>query len=247
MNEFESISLSRLHNSEHLQFMTDLDVLIKKLVAEELGIQEFYPLFKETLAAEDVAVGIEQGSAKSKVLEVKDKLRDKTWNAINTRVDSAILSPVEDEVTSGYAIKRIINQYGDIRNEPYNEETADMTKLIGDLQKAENAVHLEKTSIKTWVPMLKTQNDDFQVVFNQRNTEFSDRESGDVKAERKKVDPVYHKILKRVDAMVETSLAKPVAKTFIKELNERIQYFNNVIAARDGRNKNDKTPPKAQA
>ena len=172
-------------------------------------------------------------------------MRDKTWNAIDTRVDSAILRPVEDEVAHGNVIKRILDQYGDIRNEPYNEESGDMTKLIGDLLKPENAVHLEKTAIKTWVTFLKSQNEDFQVVFNERNTELSDRESGDVKMTRKKVDPLYYKMLRRIDAMVETSLAKPVAKTFIKELNERIQYFNNVIAIRYGRNKNDKTPPKA--
>jgi hypothetical protein len=243
MNKIDFFSLHNLHNNEHFQFLTDVDVLIAKLLAAELGLTDVYPNFKVALTAEDKAMRVEQGSSKSKAVEDLNKLRGKTWNACFKKVNSYLLSPFDDEVQSAVILKRIFDLYGDPRKMPLNDASADITNLVNDLQLPANAAHVEKVGLAAWIGELKKQNNNFQTLFNERNAEYSGRESGDVQAVRIVIDPLYQKIVDTVNATVELKLNKPAAASFIGELNQKIKYYRTVLAARDSRNNDKKTPP----
>lgn len=244
MQKIESIALSRMRNNEHFQFMTDVDTLITTSQPAELGIEKQYPTFKTTFTAEDASMRAEFGSLKSKSIDELDNLRDQTWQAILLRVKSAQLSPFANEAESAEVIIRIIDRYGDIRASSYNEETAGLTNLVTDLLLPANAEHLNKVAIQRWVPELKSQNEQFQTTFNERNTELSDRISGDVKAIRLQIDPIYEKIVEKINASVVMEVAKPVALTFISELNEKIKYYKTTLSSRTGRAKNNESAEK---
>lgn len=237
MIKIESFGLAQLHNNEHFQFMADFDALIIMHSAAELGVDSHYSPFKSALSVEEAALGIEQGSSKSKAIEDQDKLRDKTWNAIYTRVKSGLLSPIDDEVDSAKAIMRIFDLNGDIRNLSLNEESAAMSTLTTNLLLPANATHLEKLSITTWANLLKTQNEEFKALFNERNTEFANRPSGDVRAARRAVDPLYAQIVERINATLVLGTAKANATTFATDLNERFDYYRTTLAARASRSK----------
>lgn len=237
MNRIESLNLTKLHNNEHFQFMTDVDVLIAKCLSSELGIDVLYPNFKQALAAEEIAIRVESGSSKSKILTNLDIQRDQTYNAITIRVKSALLCPFDDEIASGQVLQRIIDQYGDFRSLPYNEESASITNFINDLLKPENVDHLEKVCIRAWVQELKNENDEFQAVFNDRNQEFAGRESGDVRISRRKLDPIYLQMAEKINATFVMEIAKPAATAFATELNEKISYYKTTLAIRIGHNK----------
>jgi len=242
MQKIESIALTRLRNNEHFQFMTDVDHLITTSQPAELGIENQYPAFKTAFTAEDVTMRAEFGSLKSKSIEELDNLRDQTWQAILLRVKSAQLSPFANEVESGEVIMRIIDRYGDVRAISYNEETTGITNLVTDLLLPANAEHLNKVAIQRWVPELKSQNEQFQAVFNDRNTELSDRISGDVKAIRMQIDPIYEKLMERINATIVMEIAKPAAISFVSQLNEKIKYYKTTLAARSSRAKEDVKP-----
>lgn len=239
MNRIEILNLTKLHNNEHYQFMTDVDALILKCVASELGINDTYPLFKQALTAEESALRAENGSSRSEALAALDVNRDQTTNAISLRVKSALLSPIADEVASAKALQRIIDQYGDVRSLPYNEESAALTNMVNDLQKPENSVHLEKVCIQTWVPILKQENDDFIALFNERNEELSGRDSGNVRAARLKLDPLYREMMDTINASFIVKLAKPIAASFVSQLNEKIKYYETSLATRRSNKKDD--------
>lgn len=217
--------------------MTDVETLIVKHTAAELGIDGIFTSFKNALTAEDTALRVELGSSRSKTIEEQDKLRDKTWNAIYTRTKSSLLSPMDDEVASAEVVMRILDLNGDIRNLPYNEESAAMSALTTNLLLPANATHLEKVGITAWVNLLKTQNEEFQTLFNERNAEFAGRTSGDVRAARRAVDPLYEQIVDRINALLILGTAKPVASIFTADLNERISYYKTTLTARSSRNK----------
>lgn len=237
MIKIETFGLFRLHNNEHFQFMTDVDALIVKHTVTELGIDGLYTSFKNALTVEDTALRAELGSSRSKAIEEQDKLRDRTWNAIYTRTKSSLLSPMDDEVASAEAVMRIFDINGDIRNLPYNEESAAMSALTTNLLLPTNANHLEKVGITTWVNLLKTQNEEFQTLFNERNAEFAGRTSGDVRAARRVVDPLYEQIVERINAMLVLGTAKAAASIFAADLNERIGYYKATLTARSSRSK----------
>jgi len=242
MSKIESINLHGLRNNEHLQFMTDFDALIINKVASELGIESLYPAFNNAWMAEDAAIRVEQGSIKSKTIDQLDKLRGKTWGAIALNVKATLSSPFEDEAESAKVIQRIFDQYGNMRKLSFNEESAANSNLVKDLQAPANVVHLEKTGITAWVSELKNQNEQFGVVFNERNTELADRENGDVRAVRVQIDPLYAQIVEKINAAIILEVAKPVAITFASELNEKIKYFQTALASRSGRGKKDEKP-----
>ena len=243
MQKIEIIALTRLRNNEHFQFMTDVDHLITMSQPAELGIEQLYPAFKTTFTAEDAAMRAEFGSLKSKSIEELDHLRDQTWNAILLRVKAAQLSPFTNEAESAEVIMRIIDRYGDIRAISYNEETTGITNLVTDLLLPANTEHLNKVAIQRWVPELKSQNEQFQTVFNERNVELSGRVSGDVKAIRVQIDPIYEKLIERINATIVMEVAKPAAINFVSQLNEKIKYYKTTLAARSGRTKAEVKPP----
>lgn len=250
MNQIESFTLRDMHNNEHFQFLTEVDVLITRLLPDELGLGEAYPPFKEALATEEKALKTEQGSSKSKAIEESNKKRGRTWNAIHMKVKSNLNSPLDDEVQSAGVIKHILDSYDDPRKMNYPEATTTITNLISDLQAPAYTAHLEKIVLTAWVGELKKQNSNFISLSNERDTELAGRESGNVQAPRQVIDPLYKKIVKTVNATIELKMAKPAAANFVSELNQKIKHYKTIINAREGRNNNkkdngDQTPPKA--
>jgi hypothetical protein len=242
MEKLEEIALSRFRNNEHFQFMTDVDELITTATPLELGIDGIYPPFKAALIAEDATMRTELGSIKSKAIEVLDTLRDKTWKAIFLRVESTLLSPFSPEVDSAHVIKRIIDLYGDLRSMSYNEESAAISNLVNDLILPANVVHTNLVGISMWVNELQMQNEQFKGIFNERNAEFAGRESGDVRAIRIQIDPLYEKLVERINATIVMEIAKPAAIKFVVQLNEKIKYYKTTLASRNGRSKTEEKP-----
>lgn len=248
MNKIESFNLRELRNKEHYQFLTDVDVLINKLLPDELGLTSVYPAFKEALVVEEKAMKTEQGSQKSEAIEVANKLRIKTWNAIRRKIKAYQVSPFDDEVQSAERMTRILKMHGNPRSLNYIETSNAITNFVSDLQQAANASDMEKLALSAWTNELKKQNNAFQTLFDERNTELSGRESGNVLPTRQAIDPLYLKIVDKVNAAIELELAKPAAATFVSELNERVKYFKAMLNLRDSRNNRkkdngDKIPP----
>jgi hypothetical protein len=240
MEKIEFLRLYRLRNDEHYQFITDIKVLINKATAEELGIADINTSFNTAFNAEDTAMKVELGSSQSKAIRDLDAERDKTWNALSLRIDAAFICPVVAEAKAGEALKRVFNLYGDKRKAPYNEESAALTKLVADLLSPANKPHCETLGIIAWVEALKTQNEAFQAVLNNRNEELAGRTSGNTWAFREDVDKYYQKIVDRINSTIELNLAKPGVEKFVKEVNEKIAYYKNVIAIRKGRKLSEK-------
>lgn len=237
MNKIESINLHNFRNNEHFQFMIDVNKLILFSQASVLGIDSLYPAFRSALNAEDATMRTELGSVRSKIVEELDKMRDKTWNAILLRVKSALFSPIGIETESALVIKQMIDFHGDIRVMNHNEESAAISNLISDLQMPSNADHLNLTGISMWMNELQMQNEEFKTVFNELNAEFAGRESGDVRAIRLLIDPIYGQMVEKINATVVMEVAKPIAISFVRELNEKIKYYKLTLASRINRDK----------
>ena len=240
MGKIEIMPLYGLHSNEHGQFMTDVNTLIIKYTVVELGLETPYPTFKKLLVAEEQALSTELGSIKTERIKSLDTMRVNTLNAIYGKVDSTLKSPFAEEAESAKIIQHIIDIDGDIREWSYNEKTNAIANLTHTLQEPANEVHTNKVGITSWVIALKTQNEDFEALNNERNEEFAERPSGNSKEARKAIDPVYNQIVERINASVIMEVAKPVVENFISELNQKIAYYKATIANRNGRNnKND--------
>lgn len=230
MEKIKAISLSKLPNDLHLQYMTEFRSRSVTIGVGELGIANQFPPFDTAVTAEGVAMRVEQGSAFSPEVERVDMLRDNTLYAIYKRVDSAVHSPIAAEVASGVALQRIIDKYGDVRNWELNAESNSINLLLADLQLAANTTHLQNVGIATWVPQLKAQNDQFITLYGKRNLELANRTSGNTKAARQTVDNTYRVLVDTINATVQLNMAKPAALAFVKEWNELLLRYKTIIA-----------------
>lgn len=235
MEFIQTIKLARMRNNEHYQFMSEVDKAINKATPAALQLEGVYPDFAGGLARLNGSLLIDPGSVKTEEIATVDVGRDRTWSALNERVKSSLLSPIEAEVASAKAIKRIFDLYGNVRSLSYNEESAAISNLIEDLEKSKNETHCNTLGITSWVAALKQQNLDFQSLIDSRNLELANKDSGDVKVLRDELDPIYQNIVKRINAQVTLEIATSATEAFIRELNQRIKYYNETITARDGR------------
>ena len=236
MNQIESIYLDSLRNDDHSQFMTDTKKCIESKGPAELGIADDFTEFSNRLDLENMVLMVENSSLKSKEVAKLKKLRGKIWTAINYKIKSHLNSPFDDEVASAEVIKHIWDQYGDVRSLSYNEESSAITKLTDQLLADGMAAHIEKTEIKRWVLEYKKQNEQFQLVFNERNTEWANQPDTDTQTARLQVDAIYNDIIGKINAMFTLKLEKEIAISFAKDMNEKIDYYKTTVSARASRN-----------
>lgn len=81
---------------------------------------------------------------------------------------------------------------------------------------------------------------DFRSMLNAEDTamcaEFAGRESSDVRVLRIQIDRIYEQMSDRINVSMIMDTAKPVAISFVSELNQKIKYYKTTMASHNTRN-----------
>jgi hypothetical protein len=234
-----SIRLHTLRNNEHFQFMTDVKNTISAATPLALNLEGVFPDFTAAWDNFNAAMLVDSASLKTTNIKDLDKLNDRTWSAIGGRIRATLNGPIAAEVESAIVLKHIYDLYGNVRQMSYIEEVAALFNLVEDFEKPENAAHCNTIGMTNWVAALKQQVADFQGMLDERNVEQAHKESGVVKAAREAIEPLYEQIVSETNARVTLNMATPEIENFVLELNQRIKYYNDLLAAREGRNSAD--------
>jgi hypothetical protein len=99
------------------------------------------------------------------------------------------------------------------------------------------SIQTDNIGVTEWIKELKYQNNIFIGTFNAINSEFVGRESTDVKAVRTLIDPVYHQLIARINAMIILEFASPEVIDFSQQLNDIIKYYNQPLI--DGKSRRE--------
>jgi len=91
------------------------------------------------------------------------------------------------------------------------------------------------------VDELEDNNNSFETLQSERYATDAGQTQLKMKQVRIEVDAAYEIITKRINALVIVNGAEAY-ESFINELNQRIEKYNNTIAQRKGRNKKDDEP-----
>jgi hypothetical protein len=148
-----------------------------------------------------------------------------TVEAFNYHPDSAKVQASEN-------IQVIIEHYGDLRNKPYNEETASIHNFLQDVN-TRCAADITLLGIQEWIDELSTANQAFYGLMSQR-FDAAAQEITNLREVRKAIDRVYGAMVNRINASILLYGEDPYAE-FVKKLNERIAYFKTTVAIRRGR------------
>ena len=233
----DSLHLQFLQNEEHERFCQEFIQLVELHGAVKLNIVDVYGIFKDTFGNELIAQKKSKGSAKTEKIVIADSNRDFTFRGLSDEVKSKCR---HYELPVREAAKRVwvvFKKYGNIARKSYDKATSAITNLLADL-KADFTDDMALIGITAWVENLDADNQAFITLETNRYTELEKKTKLVTKQTRALTDKAYHKITKRINALIEIN-GEELINEFVTALNVRIKHFNDLIKQRRGRNDDD--------
>lgn len=227
------ISLRNLHNEEHFQFQSEFNDSVIKLGADKLDILEAYNVYVPFFNQEQSALQLIRKSGTTDMISNADLDRDNLFRGFVDAVKSALNHFNPEKQAAAGRIQILLDQYGNVARKPYNKETADLTKLVSEMNTTYKA-DVTLLGLTDWIQEIDNKNKAFDALMKTRYTEGAAQTELRMIHVRTDVDAAYKAILNRLDALM---LLNGAAKyeAFVKELNERVDRYSNTLAQRKGR------------
>ena len=233
------VDLAKMRNDEHFQFMTVIACAIVEFGgAENLRIGTYYDRFESDVQLEDVTLKKIPKSSITQLIQTADQYRDEIFRGIVSIVD-AHLNHFEVALREpARKVKIVLNTYGNVARKPLNEETSAIYNLLTDLNSDKYLPDAKTTGLEDWMAALATANTALNDLMTERFHESAAKTEAVLKEVRLKVDAGYRDIVHLVEAfsMVYGEEEGAPFIPFIRYVNTIVDKYNNIIAARYGRN-----------
>lgn len=235
--ETTKIELARLRNEEHFQFQTEFTDLVTETGAEALNIETQFTAYQPLYAQENEALQVIRKSATTKELADADTDRDTLYRGLADAVNSGLNHFNADKRAASARLKIVFDQYGNVARKTYDEETAAITKLVQEATGTYSA-DVATSGLADWVIELDAKNKAFDALMKSRYSEEAGKTELRMKSVRLDIDAAYRDIINRLDALMLIN-GSANYEAFVRELNTRVEKYNNIIAQRKGRNAKD--------
>lgn len=231
------INLSHLHNEEHFQYHTEFKDAVNQKGAQRLNIEasfnEYLPLFDQ----EFDALQLIRKSATTDQLAIADAERDEIFRGLVDAHKSGLNHFNPDKRAAAVHIKVLFDQYGNVARKPYDDETADINKMMQEVSTT-FAADVATLGIGDWFTELDRKNKAFDTLMKSRYTEGASKTELRMKQVRVDLDAAYRAIADRIDALMLIN-GDTNYESFVRELNTRVERYNTILAQRKGRNSKD--------
>jgi hypothetical protein len=226
------VTISRFMNGTHYQYLLEVLELLKKHDPNPLGIQPFFDSFQIVINDEGVALEhITKSVETERIAKLDDKF-DFTFGGMRDYTHSFLRHSGEAERYAAENLTVIFEKYGNIGKQPYRQELALSHNLLQDLRK--HPADIETIKLTPWIDAHETAASELLALLEKRNEEISQQSSLRVKDARHESDIVYHKIVNRINAMINLN-GKDYVPGFFNEFNTHATEYNNKYAQHIGR------------
>jgi hypothetical protein len=232
MKKIKGVKLSNLQQGESFEFHSSvLKVLLEvgalqvdvTILAYKKAIEEFDEAFKQL-----------RESAITSAITAADERRDHAWRGFR-KANTAALNHFDPAIVqAAHTLDVLIRNYGDPTTLSYPNETSQIYNLCQDLENATYKPLVEKVGLSGWFKEMKTSNEAFAVLFEQRGEEQSTIVTGLAKEKRAATENAYRDMAERINAFIVLS-PKPELETAVERVNYYVDYYNNIVATRKGR------------
>lgn len=198
----KKFNLSRVRLMDFFQTMTNIKSFVDKENAKELGIEAPKAVFYAKITALDEALKPLAKSELTQKLHLLDTQRDEALVGFLGHCRAFINFP--DEAKSQAAQKLLLNveKYGkNIQNKPLKEETAIITNLLQDLATSELQQAVSLIGAEKWIENLRTANEQFAKIHNDRTQEQSLIETGKTKEARQELQEAFKVLVQTINAL----------------------------------------------
>lgn len=233
------IYLSRLRNNEYFQFLTEFIQLVNGAIISRASaaniseaINSLLNLLKELMDKLDQALMYLSTSELTIPVADADENRDMTYRGFVLYVQAFTHSLDEEKREAARRIQVLIDNYGDFRKRPYNDQTAVMDNFFQDLQEM-HSDHIATIGAEGFLNEMKDANDTFKGLMDERHEERVTQMKEEVRQLRSQIDDVYRQTCSMIESGNLIS-GGTMYTELIKRINERITYYKTTLATRQG-------------
>jgi hypothetical protein len=219
----KNIYLPGMTNSSFLHFMSSFYDYILTVKPEDLGIADNMASFKKHLDEMTDVVKLQAASPESKQLKALDEQRDMTVKHVIHIIDAALESPIAAEKDAAAVLVTIIDGYRKITTMTYRDETANITGLLFDLKKTENAALVTTLGLSAATTQLGEMNTQFEKLLEKREAAFGNEEKALALRVRADLQKDFTLIVHIVNAKSVLEPSEAIT-TFINSVNGMIDY-----------------------
>jgi hypothetical protein len=225
------ISVKKLRNNLHFEFMNSILVLLQTLGMTVGLIVNALQKFAERVKEEDDALDQLKHYETTQEIHDEDGRRD---NAFSRMYSLARLELKHFDEAKRIAAERICSIMKEFRGAPrlpLAEESAAIHNLLQKLETVRYEIDI--LGLSEWVNEMKDANDKVRTLMASRESEVAHKAQHKVKTARAAVDEAYSEIITCLEAaaIVENSDS---CEQLIAEINARIDEYNNVLAREKG-------------
>lgn len=236
------IGLTKLVAAEYLNLMSRVRTLIESVTPTALGITaEEFAEFTNLLEKLQLRVSYSSASALTAQLNELDKQRDSLLTYIFATINSGVNLPSAILGAAYKALELLIRPYVGIQTMPNQQQTMEVNGLIGALSADDAKAHLATVNLQSCVDDLKTINDEYASLTQQRTLDMGQDVPETTEALRKQIDPIYTS-LAWIAFAENVSQPTEVTAQFIHDLNLVIKEVNNLYNQRTGKTTGTEDP-----
>ena len=235
-----SLNLGRLRNNEYNQFIIEV---VKIVDAGSLSraavpgmtdnIASLTNMIKAELEELDKAIISLNKSELTDPIADSDRYRDMAYRGFTLQVEAYSNSTDAEKREAARRIQVLINNYGDFRRKPYNDQTSIVDNFIQDLG-SKHTANIELINAGGWVEELTNTNNAFKKLMDERYDEKVDQLSAVVYELRSKINLLYRQLISMLE--VGNMLNGGAMYTdIINQINERVSYYKTTLSTRKGR------------
>jgi hypothetical protein len=224
MRYIKLIQFNYLRREAHYQFLE----LFNRLLDSYLEVKEivfvYYVEFAALLLKEKRLVNAQKRSDYARKIIEADHRDDYLLVGIRNIIVASIHHFDPLIVEAAISLLDRLKDFGNIIKKSYEEEAAAIRILLEDLKgKYEEKVDI--VGLTSWIKELEIAVTDFEHLLQLRNAEKAAKPLERLREIRAEIEIVYRKMIDRINAF-STVEEKEVYTEFIKQLNTKIDYFN---------------------
>ena len=223
-----------LHHAEFAQFIIRFYEDFTKTSLNAATDSDFKLMF-DALQAQipNYNAALEQIRASEESVKIADadRVRDADFQALKDSVKPFRNAKTQEEKDAYNAVKIVLDQFKDVQDNSYEEETNRLNTLLTKLQSADISGAVAVLGITKFINHLADSNTAFNNLFAHRSFQTSQKVSYDVKALRQKLTNDYRKMANYITTLAGIKTDPFYADT-LSVLNNSRKYFSDVLAKR---------------
>lgn len=239
MKKLINVDLQRLHHAEFGQLIVRFfeDFSTSSLDANtDTDFNRLFTAIQEQIPVYNTALDQIRASEETATIAQADAVRDADLQALKDAVKPYRYAKTQAEKDAYTTVKLLLDQYKNVQNASYEEETIRLNVLVEKLLSAEYSFHISVLSIVKFANHLSDSNSVFNTIFAKRSYRTSQRQIYDIKALRKILTHDYKQMANYIVILANVK-SEPFYNDVLAILNNGRTYFSTIVLSRRNNHK----------